>query len=48
MTATLGSFSPRGAPMAKALDLVTPILGLIGATGYIGLLGFLALRMVGG
>jgi hypothetical protein len=34
--------------MARAFDLVTPTLGLIGATGYLGLIVFLLLRMVGG
>jgi hypothetical protein len=34
--------------MANALDLVTPILGLLGATGYMGLIAFLLLRMVSG
>jgi hypothetical protein len=37
---------PRGSPMTSAFDLITPILGLIGATGYMGLIAFLLLRMV--
>ena len=43
----LWGLSPRGSPMASAFDLITPILGLVGATGYIGLIAFLLLRMVG-
>ena len=38
---------PEGLAMAAAFDLITPILGLLGATGYMALIGVLLLRMAG-